>query len=83
MGDHAGSPLQLYIIKTGGLNQMGLDRLFCFQGRECRGEKMLKALFVEFAVCITAVLLPIIAGLAEPFLGSSPILTHAFPLNIH
>ena len=48
MGDHfsseavksTGSPLQLYIIKTGGLNQMGLDRLFCFQVREYRGEKM-------------------------------------------
>ena len=40
MGDHTGSPLQLYTNKNRRFEPDGLDRLSCFQGREYRGEKM-------------------------------------------
>ena len=58
----------------------------CFvfrNGREYRGEKQLKAGFVELAVVIAAFLFPVIAGLAKPFLRSPFALPYPFAIIIH
>ena len=48
-----------------------------------RGEKLLKASFVELAVVIAALLVSIIAGFAIPFLGSVFVLTNTLTIVIH